>query len=137
MRYEQVGEHVFSVERNYHCLLVNLQNFAVRHCGRRPHAQRLSSQATFAEKLPLAQYAQGCFLANLRYDTEANLTCLDVEDRISRISLRKDYFFLGKSHYFPTHADSGKEFLRVEVGPFLGGHDWCHQWLLSNLELHS
>ena len=43
--------------------LGNAKKFAVRHCGCRPHASRLSSQATFSDKLSLAQYAQGCFLA--------------------------------------------------------------------------
>ena len=38
MRYEQIGECVFPVKRTHHRLLVNAQQFAVRHCSCRPHA---------------------------------------------------------------------------------------------------
>jgi hypothetical protein len=72
---------------------------------------RANSQATFSEKLSFAQYAQGCFLANLGYDSESNLALLDVEDCVSRVPLREDCLFPGKGHDFPTLADSGKEFL--------------------------
>ena len=95
-------------------------------------AGHVTSQATFSEKLSLAQYAQGCFLANLGYDRESNLALLDVEDGVSRVPLREDCLFLGKSHYFPASADRGKEFLRVEVALFYGQIGWrCHQWILQ------
>src|ERR1019366_9261051 len=54
--YKQIGEHMFPVKRKHHCLLVNAQKFAVCHGGCGPHAQRLSSQAAFSEKVSLAQY---------------------------------------------------------------------------------
>src|SRR5882762_2485522 len=121
---------MFSVERKHHCLPVDLQKFAVRDCGCRPHAQSLARKRTFSEKLSLAQYAQGRFLANLGYDSEPNLAFLDVEDRVSLVSLGEDGLFLGKSHDFPTLADSGKEFFWVEVVLFLGRHGCSYQWLL-------
>src|ERR1700694_4569946 len=121
---------MFSVERKHHCLPIDLQEFALRHCGCRPHAESLARKRTFSEKLSLAQYAQGCFLANLGYDSESNLAFLDVEDCVSRVPLREDCFFLGKGHDFPTLADCGKEFPWVEVALFLGRQGWCHQWLL-------
>src|SRR5258708_22207278 len=121
---------MFSVERKHHCIPVDLQKFAVRHCGCRPHAESLARKRTFSEKLSFAQYAQGCFLANLGYDSEPNLAFLDVEDCVSLVSLCEDCLFLGKSHDFPTLADRGKEFLWVEVVLFLGRHGWCCQWLL-------
>src|ERR1700680_4820530 len=121
---------MFSVKRKHHCLPANLQKFAVRHCGCRPHAESLARKRTFSEKLSLAQYAQGCFLANLGYDSEPNLAFLDVEDCVSLVSLCEDYLFLGKSHHFPTLADSGKEFPWVEVVLFLGRHGCCFQLLL-------
>src|SRR5712671_5623724 len=90
----------------------------------------LSSHASFSENLSLSQYSHGCFLANLGYDSELNLAFLDVEDCVSRVPLCEDCLFLGKSHNFPTLADSGKEFPWVEVVFFLGRHGCCYQWLL-------
>src|SRR5258708_39012750 len=121
---------MFSVERKHHCIPVDLQKFAVRHCGCRPHAESLARKRTFSEKLSFAQYAQGGFLANLGYDSEPNLAFLDVEDCVSLVSLCEDCLFLGNGHDFPTLADSGKEFPWVEVVLFLGRHAWCYQWLL-------
>lgn len=56
------------------------------------------------------------------YDSESNLASLDIEACVSRIPLREDCLFLGKSHDVPTLADSGKEFLWVEVALFLARH---------------
>jgi hypothetical protein len=98
-----------------------------------PMRKGLSSQATFSEKLSLSQYAQGCFLANLGYDSESNLAFLDVKDRASRIPLGEDYLFLGKGHDFPTLANCGKEFLWVEIAAFLCGHDGL-TWYLSQTD---
>jgi hypothetical protein len=122
VRYEQIREFVFPVERKHHCLLVNAQNFAIRDCGCRPHTQSLSSQPTFSEKLSLIQYAQGCFLTVLGHDREANFAFLDVKHCVSSVPLREDCLLLGKSHDFPTLADRGKEFPWVEVVRFPGWH---------------
>src|ERR1700693_3254926 len=104
---------MLSVKRKHHRLPVDLQKVAVGHCGCRPHAESLARKRTFSEKLSLAQYAQGCFLANLGYDRESNLARLDVEDCVSLVTLSEDWLFLGKDHDFPTLPDSGKKFLRV------------------------
>ena len=44
--------------------------------------------------------------------------------------------FLGKGHDFPTLADGGKEFARVEVAPFLGRFCLWDQKLSPGPELH-
>src|SRR5208282_4969422 len=111
---------MFPMERFHHGFPVDAKKFAVRHGGCRPHTQSLSRQATFAEKLSLAQYAQGCFLARFGYNRQSNLAFLDIEDGVCRISLGEDRLFLGKNHFLLTHADSGKEALRVEVELSLG-----------------
>jgi hypothetical protein len=112
------------MKRFDHGFLIDAQKFAVCHGGRRLHAYRPSDEAPFSEKLSLAQYAQSCFLASLGYDRELNSAFLNVEDRVSRISLQEDRLFLGKSYDFPSHANSGKKFFRVEVGPSLGQRGW-------------
>jgi hypothetical protein len=76
--YKQIGECVCPVERKHRCLLVNAQNFAVRHWGCRPHAQELSSQRAFSEKLSLARWcstAAGCVdgEAHFPYETYCTL----------------------------------------------------------------
>jgi len=48
-----------------------------------------------------------------------NLACLDVEDRVSRISLRKDCSFPGNGHDSSALADGGKKVPWVKVGLFL------------------
>src|ERR1700724_3901243 len=121
---------MFSVERKHHCLPIDLQEFALRHCGCRPHTESLARKRTFSEKVSLAQYAQVFFLSNLVYDGEPNLAFLDIKDCVSLVSLGEDCLFPGKSHDFPTLTDSGKEFPWVEVVLFLGRQGWCYQWLL-------
>lgn len=59
------------VKSLHHWLLVNTKKCAVRHCGRRLHADELPNQATLSEEISLAQYAKGCFLANLGHDGES------------------------------------------------------------------
>jgi hypothetical protein len=98
------------VERKHHRLLFDSHQFAICHRRGRPHAKRLSGQTTFSEELSLAQYAQGCFLANLRDNGESDLTFLDVEDGVSRVPLREDCMFPGKGNALPALTDSGKEF---------------------------
>src|SRR5260370_29754729 len=111
---------MFSVERTHHCFPIDLQEFAVRHCGCRAHTEGMAGKRTFSEKFSRAQYAQGCFLANLGYDSEPDLAFLDVEDCVSLVSLCEDCLFLEKSDDFPTLADGGKEFPWVEVTLFFG-----------------
>src|SRR3982074_672440 len=95
---------MFSVERKHHCFPIDLQEFAARHCGCRPHAESLAGKRTFSEKFSLAQYTQGCFLANLGYDSEPNLAFLDVEDRVSPRALGDCGLLLEIRHDFPTLA---------------------------------
>ena len=65
--------------------------------------------------------------AVLGYDGESNPAFLDIEHRVSRVPLREDYLFLRKGHDFPTLADGGKEFLRVEVAPIRARFGWWPQ----------
>src|ERR1700730_8312501 len=121
---------MFPVESLHHRLLLNPQKGAVRHCCCRSHAEWLTCEATFTEKVAVTQYAYGCFLANVGYDSESNLAFLDIKHCVGCIPLREDCLFLKKEHDFPALADSGKEFLGIEGGLFLRRRCWCHQWLL-------
>jgi hypothetical protein len=55
------------------------------------------------------QYTQGCFLAIFGYNRESDLAFLDIEDCVSRISLREDCLLLGIGGDFATFADGGEE----------------------------
>jgi hypothetical protein len=105
----QIRERAIPLQRKYQCISVDLQKRAVRHCGRRVLAQRLSSQAPVAEKVSLAQHAEGNFLAKLRYDGKSNLAFMDVKDWTCRVFLREDNLFLGDGHDFYTVADRCKD----------------------------
>jgi len=45
------------MKRIHHGFLVDSQNGAIRHGGRRVHAERLAGKRTFAEELSITQYA--------------------------------------------------------------------------------
>src|ERR1700729_2971984 len=98
----------------HHRFFLNQQKFAIRHCGRGPHAERLSSQAAFSEKLSPTQYSESCFLTSLGYDRKSYLAILYIEDGVRRIPLREDRLPLAKGHLRPASPDGGEEFLRIE-----------------------
>jgi hypothetical protein len=54
IRYEQVGQSMFTVESLHHRFLVDAQKSAIRHGGRTAHAESLARERTFAEKVSLA-----------------------------------------------------------------------------------
>ena len=62
--------------------------------------------------------AKGPFLAKLGHDGEVNLAFLNVEDCVSRVSLREDCLLLGKGEDLLPVADNRKEFPWVEVALF-------------------
>jgi hypothetical protein len=121
--YEPIGQSVFSVENLHHRLLLNTQKVAICHCSCRSHAERLTCEATFTKKVAVTQYAYGCFLANLGYDSESNLAFLDVEDCVSRSPLREDFLFLSKDHNFPALADRGKKCIGIKIALVLNTHN--------------
>lgn len=88
------------MERFDHRFLANSQKQAIRHCGRRDHAECLSRQWPFAETIRLAQYVNGCFSARLRDYGESYFACLDVEHCIRPIPGAKIPCFILKSTDF-------------------------------------
>src|ERR1700722_8560701 len=112
------------MNREHHCFFLNPQKFAIGHGGCGSHAERLSSQAAFSEKLSPTQYSEGRFLTSLGYHGKSNLAILYVEDRVRRITLREDGLPLKEGHLLPAGADGGEEFLRVEVTHSLRGFSW-------------
>jgi hypothetical protein len=60
------------------------------YCSRGGHTQGLTRQTAFAEEASFRQDGHYRFFALLGHDRELYLAALDVENRIRRISLRKD-----------------------------------------------
>src|SRR5579864_3568791 len=105
MSREQVGKFVLLMKCFHHGFLVDSQNSAICHSNCRTHAKRLACKRTFAEKLPVTQYADGRFLASFRNHGEFYLARLDVKHSISDIALREDGVFIREEHGFPALAD--------------------------------
>src|SRR6266542_17010 len=108
------------MKRFHHGLFFNSQDRAVRHCGCRAHTESLAGKRTFAEKTPITQYPDRCFLASFGDNREFYFSRLQIENRICRISLRENGPLLRKEHSFPTLTNCGKECLGVEFAAFLG-----------------
>src|SRR5271166_1506023 len=86
IRDEKVGQLVFPMKNIHHGFLVDSHHSTICHCRCRTHTERLASQRTFAEKTPLAQYADRRFLAGLRDHSEFYLACLQIEHCVCSIS---------------------------------------------------
>jgi hypothetical protein len=109
IRYEQVGQSMFTVESLHHRFLVDAQKSAIRHSGRAADAESLASERTLAEKVSLTKYTDRSFLASLRDYGEFHLARVDIKHRISGIPLCKNSMFLREKHKFPALADGGKK----------------------------
>jgi hypothetical protein len=81
--------------------------------SRRSHPHELARKSAFPEELSLVQYAEGCFLANLRYYGELYLAYLNVEYCVCLVPLREDYVILLKRHDLSSLGNGGKELARI------------------------
>jgi hypothetical protein len=117
----QVGERVFAVKGSHRHFAVDSRNRAISDGPGRTHEQSLACKRTFPNEIPILQYADDCFLATLRDDTELRPTALKIEDCISGISLRKDSLALPKQHKSPALAYRGQTFWASKSYCFLAG----------------
>src|SRR5579863_8490085 len=97
---------MFPMKRIHHSFLVDSKHSTICHCRCRTHTERLASERTFAEKAPIAQYADRCFLASFGDNCEFYLARLQIKHCVRSITLRKNGLLLRKEHGFPTLADS-------------------------------
>src|SRR5208283_1465959 len=107
------------MKRIHHGFLVDSQHSTICHCRCRTHTKRLASQRTFAEKAPLAQYADRCFLARFRDHSELYLARLQIKHCIRSIPLRKNGLLLRKENGFPALADGSEERAWIELAAVL------------------
>src|SRR5271157_849642 len=119
IRYEQVGKLVFPMKRIHHGFLVDSQHSTICHCRCRTHTKRLASQRTFAEKAPIAQYADRRFFANFGDNSEFYLARLQIKHCVRSIPLRKDGLLFRKEHGFPALADGSEKRMWIELAAVL------------------
>src|SRR6185437_4620690 len=103
------GQCMSTVKSKHHYFLIDSHEFAIRHCGCRSHAQRLSCEPSFSKEIARIQYADRSFLAIPRHDGEPDFPFQDIKDRITICALHVDCSFLWKGHNFSALADGGKE----------------------------
>lgn len=83
---------------------------------RRPYADRLTGEATFAEKIAQSQDRHHRFLANVIYDGEPHAAFLDVQHILGGIALREDRFFFPKLCELSRQSCRIEEHLGIESG---------------------
>src|ERR1700730_3057095 len=127
--HEHIGESVFPMKRVTHRLLLDPQELAVCHCRRGSHTESLACQRPFTEKISLAQYADGGFLAGLGYDSEPHFALLDIENSVSRIPLCEDPLLLGNSQALPALANGREEGAGIEPSVLLRCRNRTHEQL--------
>src|SRR5580698_7462559 len=117
---------MFPVKSLHHCFLLDPQNRTIRHRGRRPHAQRLTCQAPFPEKITATQYSDRCFLPSIGDNGESYLALLDIEHSIAGLPLGEDGLSLFERYNLPAHANGGKERIWVEIAFLLRSYNYAH-----------
>jgi hypothetical protein len=112
------------MKRIHHRLLLDPQQLAIGHGSRGSHAERLPGQRAFAKKIPLIQYSDGGFLANLGYDSKFHLAFLNVENCVGHISLGEDDLLFRNGEALPALAHGGDEGVGVELAANLESSIW-------------
>jgi hypothetical protein len=85
-----------------HRLLLHPQNLTICHCACSRHAEGLTCEASFAEKIAAAlipKYAHGGFLAIFAHGRESYLPGLGMKHGIAGLRLREDGSLLPKAHH--------------------------------------
>src|SRR6202008_2195700 len=121
-----MGESMFVVKSIHHRFLLDPQKLAVCHGRCRSHAESLARQRAFAKETLLVQYADGGFLASLRYDREPHFAFLNIEDSVRRIPLSENPFLPANSEALPALAYGRKEAVKVEYATLLGCRSRAH-----------
>src|ERR1700683_2272108 len=117
---ETVGKFVLVVQDADHFLLFDDQRRGGRNRSRGPYTDRLTGQASFAEKISRSQDRYHRFLASFIYDGEPHATFSDVQHIGGGIALREDLFSFSKLRNIAGYASRIEETLGIKSG-FLRG----------------
>ena len=111
---EHLGERRLLMDHADNSRFFQPHDDGVRHGRDRRDALRLPGKTSFTEEFVRSKNCDDGFLALLRNDGDLHLAFLDVEDRIGRVSLRKDDLVLAVLANAPALADLGEKRFRIE-----------------------
>src|SRR5450631_576241 len=109
MRDEHLGERGFLMDHPDDSGFFQPHDDRLRQRRDRRYSPRLAGKTSFAEEFVRSMNCDNCFLALLRNDGELHLAVLEEEDRIRRVSLRKDDLVTAVRTNAPALADLGEK----------------------------
>lgn len=107
---------MFSVKDANHFFLFDEQNSARRNRSRRPDADGLAGQASFAKKIARSQDRHDRLFAAFIDNRKPYPTLLNVENVLARVTLHEDFFFFCKLVNFSGYTCRVQKILRIERG---------------------
>src|ERR1700678_2320378 len=116
---------MLTVQDADHLLLFDDERGSRRNRCRGPYADRLTGEATFAEKIARCQDRYHRFLAGFIYDGEPHASRLDVQHIVGGIALREDGFLFPKSHRPPEPVPPNRE----KLGDRKQASAWILFWI--------
>jgi len=84
---EHLGEHWFLMDHAGNSRLFYSGDDGVRHGRDRRYTKRLPGKTSFTEEVVRSKNCDDCFLALLRSNGDLHLAFLDVENRITGVTL--------------------------------------------------
>ena len=102
------------VEDANHFLFIDDQRGGRRNGGRGSHAEGLTSETGFAEKIAGAKDGYDCFFADLIDDRKLHPAFLDIHYVLSGITLGEDRLFASEFGDFSAQTGGVQECLHIE-----------------------
>src|SRR6266545_7141787 len=132
MRDEQFRDFVLLVKHAQHQQLLDPEEIAICNRCSRCHAQRLTCEASLAEKLAGAQRGDDRFLALLGYNRELHLALSKIEYAIRGLSLIEDAALRAVFRNGLPAGDSSERGFPIDRRAFLAWHDNLLQLLKAS-----
>ena len=138
---ETVRELRLLVQRANHLLFRDPHHRRRHHGCRRTHPQRLSCQATLAEKVAGSEHGDNRLFACRRHDRELHAAILDIEDAGRLGALSKDGRTAGEAHDPARHTRRVEKRLNIKLLSWLSarrfhGHSRPHHRMVQRTESH-
>jgi len=103
-----------------HRVFIDSQHGAVCHRASRGRAGRFTGDGIFANKIPITQYGEDCFLPGFGRNAEFYLSFLNDKYGVCRIISGVNRLPLRERHHLPANANSCEEGFRVERKSLFG-----------------
>jgi hypothetical protein len=123
VRHEQLGEFRLALKHANDLRLSDPHDHAIRDCNYRSQAERLASQAALAKEITLSVESNDRLFPSLGNDRDFNLSALDVEDGVRRVTLREHQLIFAITRYSPLAVHGTEESLHIERTLLFLSHD--------------